>query len=173
MKNEVNISTFFYPNPVILVSAKRNTEESIITLSWAGTCCSNPPIVSIGVRPERYTYDLIKESKVFVINFPTESLLEQVEICGTKSGRDIDKWAVCNFSRETSSKVDVPSIKECPASMECEVDQIISLGTHDLFLGKIIALHIDDQWKTGGYKGMITYSRGKYGVVKEIEEKYS
>ena len=169
MKNEVNISTFFYPNPVLLVSAKQNTKESIITLSWAGTCCSNPPIVSIGVRPERYTYDLIKESKEFVINFPTESILEQVKICGTKSGKNINKWEACNFSREGSSRVDVPSIKECPVSMECKVEQIISLGTHDLFLGRIVALHVDDQWKSVGYKGMLTYSKGKYGVVTEIE----
>ncbi|MHA1977922.1 MAG: flavin reductase family protein [Candidatus Hodarchaeales archaeon] len=169
MKNEVKISTFFYPNPVILVSAKQDSHESIITLSWAGTCCSDPPIVSIGIRPERYSYDLIKEAKAFVINFPTESILEEVKICGTKSGKDIDKWAVCNFSREESIKVDVPAIKECPASMECKVDQIISLGTHDLFLGRIVALHIDEQWKINGYKGMLTYSRGKYGVVKDIK----
>jgi flavin reductase (DIM6/NTAB) family NADH-FMN oxidoreductase RutF len=95
--------------------------------------------------------------------------LEEVKICGTKSGKDIDKWAVCNFSREESIKVDVPAIKECPASMECKVDQIISLGTHDLFLGRIVALHIDEQWKINGYKGMLTYSRGKYGVVKDIK----
>ncbi len=168
MKNEEIINTFFYPNPVILVSAKQNTKESIITLSWAGTCCSNPPIVSIGVRPERYSYTLIKESEEFVINFPTEALLAQVKICGTKSGKDIDKWKECNLSREKSSKVSVPSIKECPVNMECEVEQIITLGTHDLFLARIVALHIDDKWKTEGYPGMITYSRGKYGVVKEI-----
>ncbi len=169
MKNEVSISTFFYPNPVILVSAKHNTKESIITLSWAGTSCSNPPIVSIGVRPERYTYDIIKETEEFVINFPTELILKEVELCGTKSGREIDKWSVCNFTRVKSKIVDVPQIKECPASMECKVDQIISLGTHDLFLGRIVALHLDDQWKTDGYPGMLTYSRGKYGVVRNID----
>ncbi len=169
MKNEVKISTFFYPNPVILVSAKQGTKESIITLSWAGTCCSDPPIVSIGVRPGRYTYSLIKETKEFVINFPTETILKQVEICGTQSGRDIDKWSECNFTREESKMVNIPSIKECPVSMECKVEQIIPLGTHDLFLSRIVALHIDNQWRLEGYKGMLTYSRGKYGVVKAIK----
>jgi flavin reductase (DIM6/NTAB) family NADH-FMN oxidoreductase RutF len=111
---------------------------------------------------------LIKETREFVINFPTKRILEQVEICGTQSGRDIDKWLECSFTREESRVVRVPSIKECPASMECKVVQIINLGTHDLFLARIVALNIDNQWRLEGYKGMLTYSRGKYGVVKPI-----
>jgi flavin reductase (DIM6/NTAB) family NADH-FMN oxidoreductase RutF len=168
VKKEVMVNSCFYPNPVVLVSSEYESKESIITLAWAGTCCSDPPMVSVGIRPERYSYELIKESKEFVINFPVARMLKQVEFCGMKSGKTSDKWEECNFTKVKSKIVGAPRISECPVNMECKVEQIITLGTHDLFIAKAVALHIDETWKDKNYPEMLTYTRGKYGKVKVL-----
>lgn len=168
MKIDVKPNPCFYPNPVVLVSVEHESSESIITLSWTGTCCSAPPMVSISVRPERYSYQILKDSGEFVINFPTVAMLDQVELCGTKSGEDIDKWQRCNFTKVKSKIVKTPAIAECPVNMECKVEQVIKLGTHDLFIAKVVASHIDDGWKANNYPDMLTYTRGKYGVVRAL-----
>lgn len=168
MKKEEKPNSGFYPNPVVLVSVKHESKESIITLAWVGTCCSDPPMVSIGVRPNRYSYEILRESKEFVINFPTASMLEQVELCGTKSGKDIDKWKECKFTKVESKEVKVPSIAECPVNMECKIEQILNLGTHDHFIARVVALHVEETWKAKDYLEMLTFTHGKYGIVKII-----
>ncbi len=169
MKIDEKGNSSFYPNPVVLTSVKSQSMESIITLSWAGTCCSNPPMVSIGVRPERYSYNILKNSGEFVINFPTESMLDSVKFCGTKSGRDYDKWEECGFTRVPSKNIVPPAISECPVNIECKVEHVIKLGTHDLFIGRVITSLVDQNWKAQSYPNMLTYTRGKYGTVKIIE----
>jgi flavin reductase (DIM6/NTAB) family NADH-FMN oxidoreductase RutF len=173
VKNEEKPNSGFYPNPVVLVSVKHESKESIITLAWAGTCCSDPPMVSIGVRPTRYSYEILKESKEFVINFPLASMQPQVELCGTKSGKDIDKWEKCKFTKAKSKKVKVPSIAECPVNMECRIEHILNLGTHNLFIARVLTLCVEETWKNMNYRDMLTYTRGKYGIVKIIESKTS
>ncbi len=168
MKVDTKPNPCFYPNPVVLVSVKHDSKESIITLAWVGTICSDPPMVSLSVRPNRFSYQLLKESGECVINFPTASMIEQVQLCGTKSGEIIDKWKECSFTRVKSKIVNTPAIAECPANMECKINQVISLGTHDLFIARVEALHLDDDWKNNEYPSMITYTRGKYGVVEKI-----
>jgi flavin reductase (DIM6/NTAB) family NADH-FMN oxidoreductase RutF len=168
MKIDEKSNSAFYPNPVVLVSVTHELKESIITLSWTGTCCSDPPMVSVSVRPERYSYQILQDSKEFVINFPTVSLIDQVKICGTKSGREIDKWKECNFTKLNSKEIKTPAIAECPVNMECKVEQILKLGTHDLFIARVVASHIDDKWKGNSYPDMLTFTRGKYGVVKGL-----
>jgi flavin reductase (DIM6/NTAB) family NADH-FMN oxidoreductase RutF len=165
VKIEEKANSCFYPNPVVLVTSKYQFKESIITLAWVGTCCSDPPLVSIGVRPGRYSYQIIKESKEFVINFPISTQQEKVELCGTKSGKEINKWEKCQFTKVNSTEVGVPAIAECPVNMECKVEQILPLGTHDLFIARVVALHIEEEWKKEKYPKMITYTRGKYGIV--------
>ncbi len=157
-----------YPNPVMLVSAKHNEKESIITLSWGGTSSSDPPYVSIAIRKARFSYNLIKNSKEFVINIPTSEMLTQVEFCGTKSGRDLNKWKECNFTKGDSIEIITPYIVECPVSMECKLHQVIDLGTHDLFIGEVVAVHLDEEWKEKGYPDMLTYTRGKYKKCIDI-----
>jgi len=112
-------SSALYPNPVMLVSAFHEGKESIITLAWGGTCCSNPPYIAIAVRKERFSYNLISNSKEFVVNIPTSDLKESVEFCGTKSGKDYDKWKECDFTKGRSVKIKTPYIEECPVNMEC------------------------------------------------------
>ena len=151
-----------YPNPVMLVSASDGERESIITLAWGGTASSSPPYVSIAIRKERFSYGLIKKSKEFVLNIPTIDQLDSVEFCGTKSGIDTDKWKECNFTKGKSVEVNTPFIVESPASLECKLYKVVKLGSHDLFIGEVVALHIDEEWKESGYPKMLTYTRGKY-----------
>jgi len=136
-------STYLYPVPVILATC--GTEKpNIITLAWVGTVCSDPPMVGIGVRPNRYSHALIEETGEFVINIPGEDLLEVTDRCGHVSGRDVDKFATFGLTPEPASNVKTVLIAECPVNMECKVVQKISLGAHDFFLGEIVAVHVDE-----------------------------
>ncbi len=131
-----------YPIPVVLVSC--GTERpNIITLAWVGVVCSEPPMVGIAVRPGRYSHGLIRSAGQFVVNLPTVALVEAVDHCGTVSGRDLDKFALCGLTPAPASKVQVPLIAECPVHLECVVRQSLSLGSHDLFLGEIVAVQAD------------------------------
>ena len=161
-------SSALYPNPVMLVSSSYEGKESIITLAWGGTCCSSPPTVGVAIRKNRFSYDLIANSKEFVVNIPTAKMLEEVELCGTKSGRDIDKWKESKFTKKQGSVVKTPMIKECPVSLECKLKQIVELGSHDLFLGEVVALHLDEEWKQNKYPNMLTYTRGIYNRGEKL-----
>ncbi|MCG3221961.1 MAG: flavin reductase family protein [Candidatus Heimdallarchaeota archaeon] len=167
-KLQENPSSALYPNPVMLVSSSHEGKDSIITLAWGGTCSSSPPTVGIAIRKNRFSYDLIANSKEFVVNIPTTEMIEEVELCGTKSGRDIDKWKESKFTKNESTVVKTPFIQECPVSMECELKQIVELGTHDLFLGEVVALHLDEEWKQDKYPNMLTYTRGVYSKSEKI-----
>lgn len=167
-KLQENPSSALYPNPVMLVSSSHKRKQSIITLAWGGTCSSSPPTIGIAIRKNRFSYDLIANSKEFVVNIPTTEMLEEVELCGTKSGLDIDKWKECKFTKKKSTVVKTPFIQECPVSMECKLKQIVELGTHDLFLGEVVALHLDEEWKQEKYPNMLTYTRGVYSKSEKI-----
>ena len=164
-KLQENPTSALYPNPVMLVSASYKDKESIISLAWGGTCSSNPPYVAISMRKERFSHDLVYHSKEFVINIPTADMQELVEICGTKSGRNFNKWKGCNFTKGKSVVVNTPFISECPVSMECKLHQVIELGSHDLFIGEVVALHLDENWKEKDYPNLLTYVRGIYKKI--------
>ncbi len=133
--------TWLYPLPVVLVTCQgRGTQPNIITAAWAGTVCSEPPMISVSVQPRRYSHGLIKERREFVVNIPTASQAEEVDYCGLVSGRDVDKFEACGFTPEESRRVSVPGIKECPVQLECKVHSIQTLGVHDLFIGEIQAV---------------------------------
>ncbi|MHA2357872.1 MAG: flavin reductase family protein [Candidatus Heimdallarchaeaceae archaeon] len=168
-KSQEVVSSALYPNPVMLISASYEGKESIITLAWGGTCSSSPPHVAVAIRKGRYSHDLIVNSKEFVVNIPTADMVDEVEFCGTKSGRDFDKWTECNFTKGKSDVVNTPHINECPVSLECNLKQIIELGSHDLFIGEVVALHIDEEWKDERYPKMLTYTRGIYKKCISID----
>ena len=136
-------STVLYPLPVVLVSCGSGPGANIITLAWAGTLCSDPPIVGLGIRPSRHSYDLIREGGAFVVNLPSAAQVEQVDFCGLVSGRDTDKWAECGFTRHPGREVDVPAIAECPVNIECSLEKVVELGTHHLFMGEVLAILAD------------------------------
>jgi flavin reductase (DIM6/NTAB) family NADH-FMN oxidoreductase RutF len=130
---------------------------NIITLAWAGTVCSEPPMVGIGVRPERHSHHLLREVGEFVVNLPPANLVAAVNRCGTVSGRDYDKFDLCGLTAAPASQVRVPLIAECPIHLECVVRQTLSLGTHDLFLGEVVSVQADEALV--GPTGNIAYHR--------------
>lgn len=136
-------STALYPVPAVLVSCGLE-RPNIITLAWVGTVCSEPPSVGIGVRPERFSYNLIAESGEFVVNLPSADQVAVVDYCGQVSGRDVDKWAVCGLTQAPASKIGTPLIAECPVALECRVTHQLALGAHDLFIGEVLAVQVDE-----------------------------
>ena len=168
-KVSLNPREGLYPNPVVLVSCSHDGADNIITLAWIGTVCSDPKLLGIGVRPSRYSHSLIKEKGEFVINQPTVELLEATEYCGTKSGRDHDKWVATGLTKTPGKKVDVPHIAECPVSIECVVQEVFRLGVHDLFIGEIVGLERDEDWKKTYDPPPLVYMGGHYGRANLLE----
>ncbi len=158
-----------YPLPVVMVTvADRNGKPNIITLAWVGTVCSDPPMVSISVRPERYSYDILKDTGEFVINLTTKELCFATDYCGVKSGRDVDKFQEMGLTAMPASIVKAPLIGESPISLECQVTEVKPLGTHDMFLAKVVAVHADERYMDEKHRfhleqaEPIIYSHGAY-----------
>ncbi|MBQ7919710.1 MAG: flavin reductase family protein [Lachnospiraceae bacterium] len=163
-----------YPLPVVMISvADKGGKANIITVAWAGTVCTNPPMVSISVRPERYSYDILKETGEFVINLTTRDLAYATDYCGVKSGRDVDKFKEMKLTPIPGEKVKAPLIKESPVNLECRVTQVLPLGSHDMFLAEIVAVHADKQYMDEKgkfhleYAQPIVYSHGSYLATGE------
>ncbi len=174
MKKQIGIHERLYPNPVILVTSSYQGEDNIITLAWAGTVCSSPPLISISIRPSRHSHALIKKSSEFVINIPDKNQADICQYCGTKSGKDIDKFKELNLSKAKPSHTITPLIAECPINIECRVKDIISLGTHDLFIGEVLGVssNPDLVYEDGDidYEKIdtLTYCMGKYYSIKPV-----
>jgi flavin reductase (DIM6/NTAB) family NADH-FMN oxidoreductase RutF len=137
-------STALYPVPAVLVSCGLE-RPNIITLAWVGTVCSDPPSLSIAVRPERFSYDLIAGAGEFVVNLPSADQVDVVDYCGQVSGRDVDKWAACGLTPVPASKVRTPIIGECLLALECRVTHRLALGVHELFIGEVLAIQADER----------------------------
>ena len=134
-----------YPLPAVMVSCQRPGEKpNIVTVAWAGTVCSDPAMLSISVRPSRYSHDIIEETGEFVVNLIDEKTTRAMDFCGVKSGRDIDKFKECHLTAIPSKTVSAPSIEECPVSIECRVKQILRLGSHDMFVAEVTAVSVED-----------------------------
>lgn len=146
MKKSVRVSSGLFPTPVVMISCQeKEGRPNIITLAWVGVACSEPPIVSISIRPDRHSYPIIKNSQQFVVNVPDLSLVKTTDYCGNVSGRNVDKFKESGLSPIPCEKVMAPMIKECPINLECTVNQVIPLGTHHLFLGEVIAAHVNEE----------------------------
>ena len=161
-----------YPLPVVMVSVRdRDGQDNIITVAWAGTVCTNPPMVSISVRPERHSYRMIKESGEFVINLVTEKLTFATDYCGVKSGRDIDKFKATGLHTCPGLTVATPGIAESPVNIECKVTECKELGSHHMFFATVEAVHIDEDYLNEKGKfclndtGLVTYSHGEYFLL--------
>lgn len=135
-----------FPCPVVLVTCvDANQKPNIITLAWAGVACSDPPTLGISIRPHRYSYKLIVNSKEFVANIPTREILKESDLCGAVSGRDVDKFSETGLTPEPAEIVKPPLIAECPVNIECVVKERIPLGVHDLFLGEVVRVHVEEK----------------------------
>ena len=164
-----------YPLPVVMVSvADKVGRNNIITIAWTGTICSNPPMVSISVRPERYSYNILKETGEFVINLTTKDLTYATDYCGVKSGRDVDKFKEMGLTALPGKEVKAPLIAESPVNIECKVTQVIPLGSHDMFLAEVVAVHVDEKYIDDKGKfhldkaEPIAYSHGDYLATGEL-----
>jgi flavin reductase (DIM6/NTAB) family NADH-FMN oxidoreductase RutF len=171
-------STALYPLPVVLVTCGSGDQANIITLAWVGTICSDPPMVGIAIRPSRHSNGLIRRTEEFVVNVPTADLVAQADYCGQVSGRDVDKWAACGFTPQPGSAVATPLIAQCPVNLECKLAQIVPLGAHDLFVGEIVAVQLDEAILDD--KGRIDYAKarpfaylgGQYREIGELLGQY-
>lgn len=173
-KQSWQAGNMLYPVPAVMVSCKgREGKANIITVAWAGTICSDPAMVSISVRPERYSHDLITESKEFVINLVTEPLVRACDWCGVRSGRDYDKFREMKLNTYVSEFMDTPAIMESPVNIYCRVVKSEQLGSHDMFLAKVIGVTVDEEYldENGRFAlencGLIAYSHGEYYALGE------
>ena len=161
-------STLLNPEPPVLVSCGGLDKPNLITIGWTGTICTQPSMVSISVRPERFSHHLIKEIGQFAINLPTESLVRAIDWCGVKSGRDVDKFAAMHLTAVPAAKVGTVLVEESPVNLECKVTQVIPLGSHDLFLAECVAVDVDERLLDESGKlclnkaKLIVYSHGDY-----------
>lgn len=156
------------PLPSVLVSCGTLAKPNVLTVAWTGILNTIPPKTYISVRPERYSYPLIKESGEFVINLTTEALVRATDFCGVRSGRDCDKFALTGLTVEKATKVSCPMVAQSPVSIECRVTGSLSLGSHDLFIADIAAVNVDERYIDAAGKlhleqcGLIAYAHGDY-----------
>ena len=159
-----------YPLPAVMVGCADASDASdIVTVAWTGTICTNPPMLYVSIRPERASYQLIRESGEFVVNLTTRRLQRACDWCGVRSGRDYDKWAECGLTPAPAAKLELaPVIAESPVNLECKVTQVIPLGSHDLFLAEVVACDVDESLLDENGKlcldkaKLIVYSHGEY-----------
>ncbi|MDO8673882.1 MAG: flavin reductase family protein [Dehalococcoidia bacterium] len=143
-KRPLRPATALFPVPTVMVSCG-DEKPNIITIAWAGILCSDPPTLSVAVRPGRHSHGLISASREYVVNIPSQKLLKIVDYCGVVSGRDVDKFAATGLTPLPASEVKAPLIAECPVNIECKVISVVSLGSHDLFIGQVVAVHADEE----------------------------
>lgn len=139
-----------FPMPVAVISVGTGDEANLITLAYVGKVCLKPPIVVISIQPKRHSYHLIEKYGEFVINYPTIDQLIEIDYCGTRSGRNVNKWKELNLTKEQASIVQVPMIKEFPWNMECKVIKRIEFGSHICYFGRVVATHSDPNYVKNG-----------------------
>ena len=160
--------TFLYPIPVVMVSCGNMRKSNIITVAWTGILNTDPALVYISVRKERFSYDIIQKTHEFVINLTSKDLAQKTDWCGVKSGAKIDKFKEANLTMEKGNFVKCPMIKESPVSIECKVIEEKNLGSHTMFIAKVLAIHADEQFfnADGGFDiqkcNLIAYANGGY-----------
>lgn len=161
--------TMLYPVPAVMVSCRSSEGvDNIITVAWTGIICSDPAMLYVSIRPERYSHGIIKDSGCFVVNLPNRYLAYAVDFCGVKSGRDINKFQHLGLTAQNSNMVDAPSIGECPLSLECRVRDILPLGSHDMFISEIVCVDVEEKLldKSGklhlNNADLICYNHGEY-----------
>ncbi len=161
-----------FPLPVVLVTCvDKAGRPNVITLAWAGIVCSEPPMLSVSIRPGRYSYGLIKEQKEFTVNIPTTAIMRETDICGTVSGRSEDKFKLTGLHTEPAKEVKAPLIRECPVALECKVRDSRMLGTHEMFIAEIVAVHVEESVLGPSGKidlakaGPFSYNWGEYWSI--------
>ena len=177
MKEDWKPGTMIYPLPAVLVSCGSTPEEyNIVTIAWTGTICTNPPMCYISVRPERHSYDIIKRNMEFVINLTTEDMAFATDWCGVRSGKDYNKFEEMKLTPGTAKAVSAPIIEESPLCIECRVKEIVSLGSHDMFIADVLNVKADQKYmnaETGKFElsdadPLVDLHGGYYGLGKKV-----
>ena len=162
-------SNMLYPVPAVLVGCRdEEGRDNLMTAAWAGTICSDPVMVSVSIRKERFSHDIIENTGEFTISLTTTGLARATDFCGVRSGRDIDKFKEMKLTKLESAVIGAPGVAESPVVMECRVEQIVRLGSHDMFIAKVVNVSVDERFLDG--KGrlelekadLIAYSHGEY-----------
>ena len=144
MKKKLTPRPWFFPRPVLLLSTRDLAgKDNIITVSWAGVACTNPPMVTVSLRKTRHSHATVSATREFVVNVPTSKQVVDVELCGTRSGMEVDKFSMSGFTKLAATMVASPLIAECPINLECQVRHIVPLGSHDLFVAEVVQTHAD------------------------------
>lgn len=158
-----------YPLPAVLVTCSDGQgKDNVLTVAWTGTICSDPAMLYISVRPERYSYEMIQNTKEFVVNLTTKDLLQAVDFCGVRSGKDLDKFKEMNLTKLPAKEVKAPLIAESPVNIECKVTQVMPLGSHDMFIAKVVNVNVSDAYMDENGKfdlhasDLLAYSHGTY-----------
>lgn len=173
-KQEWKPGNMLYPVPAVMVScAKPGQKPNIITVAWAGTICSDPVMLSISVRKERFSHEIISETGEFVVNLTTKDLCRAADFCGVRSGRDVDKFKEMKLTPLKSSRISAPGIAESPVNIECRVVEVKELGSHDMFIARVEAVTVDERFmdESGRFKlddaRLVAYSHGEYFELGE------
>lgn len=158
-----------YPLPAVMVTVRgKDGKDNIITIAWTGTVCTNPPMLYISVRKERHSYEMLKEAGEFVVNLTTEEIAKATDYCGVRSGAQVDKFKETGLTKEEAQVVNCAMIQESPVNIECKLREVISLGSHDMFLADVVNVNVDDQYLEENGKfdlakaHPLVYSHGAY-----------
>lgn len=174
---QISPGTLLAPTPVVMVScAMEGVRPNIITVAWIGTVNSDPPMVSISVRPQRYSHDIIRDSGEFAVNLVSRNLLEAADLCGVRSGREYDKFQLCGLQAvEADGLFHAPAIAQAPVWLACKVRRTLPLGSHTLFLGEIVSVGVQEELVDKAGKidyskaGLVAYCHGEYRSLGEAE----
>lgn len=168
MKQVWKPGTLLYPLPAVLVSCGDSAHSNLMTAAWTGTVCTNPAMLYVSIRPERYSYGIIRERGEFTVNLTTAAMARATDYCGVKSGRDTDKWAGSGLHPVPGVGVACPAVEESPVSIECRLRQVIPLGSHDMFLAEVVDVLADGRYMDADGRfdlakaGLMNYSHGHY-----------
>lgn len=180
MKQNWKPGNMLNPTPVVMLSCAAEGEKpNIITLAWVGTVCSEPPMLSVSIRKDRFSHGIVSRSKEFVVNLVPAKLAKACDYCGVKSGRELDKFQAAGLTPAPAPNLKVaPLIEECPVNLECRVEKVLELGSHDMFVARIVGVQVDDALldKNGrldlAKADLIVYSHGEYAPLKESIGKF-
>lgn len=179
MKQRWKPGTMLYPLPAVIVSCGNREKSNLITVAWTGTVCTNPPMLYISVRPERFSHAIIKYTMEFTVNLTTASMARATDWIGVRSGREYDKWEQTGLTPVPGMAVSCPAIDESPVNIECRVKQIISLGSHDMFIAEVVNVLADQRYinaETGRFDlaaaNLLSFSHGEYFATGELLGKF-
>lgn len=174
MKVNWKPGTMLYPLPATIVTCGTPEESNMLTAAWTGTVCTNPPMLYVSIRPERYSYDMIRRTMEMTVNLTTAAMARPTDLAGVRSGRDCDKWELTGLTPAPGSANACPIVAESPVSIECRVKEITHLGSHDMFLADVVNVIIDDAYldpATGAFdlaaSGIMAYCHGGYYALGE------